>query len=137
MNSIIEKLYENEKNAISYKDLSNVIKELLSSVKNSEIIEVDSMVVSFGTFLEMMRRDPSVAEQWLSTMNNTFSELQLNSYRTYQTINSTPQKKDSSLCFSCFSSLSFFNNNLVENGEIYRYPFHKKNLYIYIPKLYI
>jgi hypothetical protein len=122
MNIVQEKLYENRRTFITYQELYTICKEFLSTVKNSQLIDIESVVLSFGTFLEVMVYHPSISERWLYTMINILNELRLNSYRTCNTIHENHNKYDClKYCVGCMCL-----PELSENGIIYKHPIDRK-----------
>lgn len=134
MNSIIDKLIENHH--ISYHELYTICKEFLENIKNNEIVDIESLVLCFGTFLEVIPHLHlrTMSERWLNVMINTLQELSLNSYRTCNTIyhdsHETHQSCLCTICTICTRWLGCVNVELSEAGMMYKYPIDKKIDYL-------
>lgn len=125
MNTIIDKLNENQRTYISYHDLYTICKEYLDTVKNSEIVDVESLVLSFGTFLEVVPSHRRYQEEWLNGLVNTLNDLRLNTYRTiYNDVNN--ENKCKCFCFGCLEYIGCISVELSETGMIYKYPIDRK-----------
>lgn len=131
MNNVLDILYGNQATFISYPDLYKELNHFLGTVKNSELVDIDTLVLCFGTFLEMVPNNNSLnALEWLNVMKNTLNELSLNSYRSCNTIYSTNNR---TLCQGCegwsewlLRRIGCVSVELSEAGIMYKYPIDKK-----------
>lgn len=132
MNNVLDILYGNQATFISYPDLYRELNHFLSTVKNSELVDIDTLVLCFGTFLETVPNSNSLNTlEWLNVMKNTLNELSLNSYRSCNTIYATNNR--TLTCEGCqgctewlLCRIGCVSVELSEAGIMYKYPIDKK-----------